>query len=99
MLPYTHSYWPAFTKYVSCHMPVSPPRPYPTSLLNAFQAGRCGWSAARGDTSAVVEGVVLGTVIGEALFNALRRLAQQDASARLYGRGPAAGGEGAPDGR
>lgn len=42
---------------------------------------------------------MLGTVIGEALFNALRRLAQQDASARLYGRGPAAGGEGAPDGR
>jgi DNA-binding transcriptional MerR regulator len=36
----------------------------------------------RGDPSGMVEGVITGTVIGEALVNALRRLAQQDASAR-----------------
>lgn len=30
----------------------------------------------------MVEGVVIGTILGEALFNALRRLAHQDASAR-----------------
>ncbi|MEU5532673.1 MerR family transcriptional regulator [Streptomyces sp. NPDC020362] len=33
----------------------------------------------------MVEGVVVGTVLGEAVFNALRRLAHVDASARLYG--------------
>lgn len=36
----------------------------------------------RGDPSRMVEGVVVGTLLGEALFNALRRLAHQDASAR-----------------
>ncbi|MEU0204404.1 MULTISPECIES: MerR family transcriptional regulator [unclassified Streptomyces] len=36
-----------------------------------------------------VEGVVIGTVLGEAVFSALRRLAHVDASARLYGaQGP-----------
>ncbi|OIJ92707.1 MerR family transcriptional regulator [Streptomyces colonosanans] len=33
----------------------------------------------------VVESVVVGTVLGEAVFSALRRLAHVDASARLYG--------------
>ncbi len=38
---------------------------------------------ARGDRVRMVEGAVVGTILGEALFNAIRRLAQQDASARL----------------
>jgi DNA-binding transcriptional MerR regulator len=38
---------------------------------------------ARDDPAAMVEGVVTGTVLGEALLNALRRLAQEAASARL----------------
>lgn len=47
----------------------------------------------------LVESVVVGTVLGEAMFGALRRLAQADASARAYdgdgGRGRSAGpGEG-----
>lgn len=33
----------------------------------------------------MVESVVIGTVLGEAVFSALRRLAHVDASARLYG--------------
>lgn len=33
----------------------------------------------------MVEGVVIGTVLGEAVFSALRRLAHVDASAKLYG--------------
>jgi len=33
----------------------------------------------------MVEGVVVGTVLGEAVFNALRRLAHVDASAKRYG--------------
>lgn len=37
----------------------------------------------RQEPARMVEGVVVGTIVGEALFNALRRLAQQDASARL----------------
>ncbi len=36
----------------------------------------------RTEPARMVEGVITGTVLGEALFNALRRLAQQDASAR-----------------
>ncbi|MYS91288.1 MULTISPECIES: MerR family transcriptional regulator [Streptomyces] len=40
----------------------------------------------------MVEGVVIGTVLGEAVFSALRRLAHVDASARLYGA------KGAPEG-
>lgn len=36
----------------------------------------------RQDPARMVEGVVVGTILGEALFNALRRLAHQDASAR-----------------
>lgn len=38
--------------------------------------------AARGNPARMVEGVVAGTVLGEALLAALRLLAQQDASAR-----------------
>jgi DNA-binding transcriptional MerR regulator len=37
---------------------------------------------ARDEPSHMVEGVVTGTILGEAVLNALRRLAQQDASAR-----------------
>ncbi len=37
----------------------------------------------RGDLVRVLEGVVVGTVVGEALLNAVRRMAQEDASARL----------------
>ncbi len=37
---------------------------------------------ARGEPARMVEGVVTGTILGEAVLNALRRLAQQDASAR-----------------
>jgi DNA-binding transcriptional MerR regulator len=37
---------------------------------------------ARGEPARMVEGVITGTVLGEAMLNALRRLAQQDASAR-----------------
>jgi DNA-binding transcriptional MerR regulator len=37
---------------------------------------------ARGEPARMVEGVVVGTILGEALLNALRKLAQQDASAR-----------------
>ncbi|MFC9244171.1 MerR family transcriptional regulator [Streptomyces sp. NPDC057136] len=35
----------------------------------------------------LVESVVVGTVLGEAMFSALRRLAHVDASARAYGEG------------
>lgn len=35
----------------------------------------------------LVESVVVGTVLGEAMFGALRRLAHVDASARVYGEG------------
>ncbi|GAP50137.1 regulatory protein, MerR [Streptomyces azureus] len=41
----------------------------------------------------MVEGVVIGTVLGEAVFSALRRLAHVDASARLYGAEGTPGGE------
>ncbi|MFH8295145.1 MerR family transcriptional regulator [Streptomyces sp. NPDC018059] len=41
-----------------------------------------------------VESVVIGTVLGEAVFNAMRRLAHVDASARLYGTGAEEGSEG-----
>ena len=37
---------------------------------------------ARGEPARMVEGVVTGTILGEAILNALRRMAQQDASAR-----------------
>jgi len=38
---------------------------------------------ARGEPVRMVEGVVTGTILGEALLNAVRRLAQQNAAARL----------------
>lgn len=44
----------------------------------------------------LVESVVVGTVLGEAMFSALRRLAHVDASARAYDGG--GGLEGGPDG-
>jgi hypothetical protein len=40
---------------------------------------------ARGAPAAMVEGVITGTVLGEAILTALRRLAQEHASA---GQGP-----------
>jgi hypothetical protein len=36
---------------------------------------------ARGERAAMVEGVITGTVLGEAILTALRRLAQEHASA------------------
>lgn len=48
--------------------------------------------AARED---LVERVVVGTVLGEAMFGALRRLAQAEASARVYEDGGGAEAEGA----
>ncbi|MDK0518530.1 MerR family transcriptional regulator [Streptomyces sp. ML-6] len=50
-----------------------------------------GRRAARED---LVESVVVGTVLGEAMFGALRRLAHVDASARAYENGGGADGEG-----
>jgi DNA-binding transcriptional MerR regulator len=38
---------------------------------------------ARRDLARMVEGTVVGTIVGEALLNAIRRMAQEDASARL----------------
>ena len=38
---------------------------------------------ARGEPARMVEAVVTGTILGEALLNAMRRLAQQNAAARL----------------
>ncbi|MFJ9263145.1 MerR family transcriptional regulator [Streptomyces bacillaris] len=46
----------------------------------------------------LVESVVVGTVLGEAMFGALRRLAHEDVSFRLY-EGLGAGGDEAPAGR
>jgi len=46
---------------------------------------------ARGDPTRMVELVVVGTVLGEALFSALRLLAQEHASAVRLGLGTAAG--------
>ncbi|MET8685932.1 MerR family transcriptional regulator [Streptomyces sp. NPDC004732] len=48
-----------------------------------------GYVARRGAVEDLVESVVIGTVLGEAVFNAMRRLAHVDASARLYGEGGA----------
>lgn len=41
-----------------------------------------------GSLEDMVQTVVLGTLLGDALLAALRRLAQEDASARLYSTGP-----------
>jgi len=38
----------------------------------------------RADVEDMVEGVILGTVLGDALLIALRRLAQEDAAARSF---------------
>ncbi|MDL5155242.1 MerR family transcriptional regulator [Actinomycetospora termitidis] len=42
----------------------------------------------RGDRARTVEGVVVGTVLGDALLAAVRRLAQQHCSLRLLGEAP-----------
>lgn len=47
----------------------------------------------RGPVDDLVESVVIGTVLGTAVFNAMRRLAHVDASARLFGQGRAADAE------
>lgn len=41
--------------------------------------------AARHDPTAMVHGVIVGTLLGESLLNALRLLAQQNVSARTFG--------------
>lgn len=47
----------------------------------------------RGDRARTVEGVVVGTVLGDTLLAAVRRMAQQDRSRRLLGEA----GTGRPD--
>jgi hypothetical protein len=42
----------------------------------------------RGDRARTVEGVVVGTVLGDTLLAAVRRLAQQHCSLRLLGETP-----------
>ncbi|WP_279582409.1 MerR family transcriptional regulator [Fodinicola feengrottensis] len=44
----------------------------------------------RTGTESVIEGMVVGTVLGDALLSALRRMAQQNESARFFGRKVAA---------
>lgn len=44
-----------------------------------------GYVNRRGAREGLVESVVVGTVLGDAVFGALRRMAHVDASARLYG--------------
>ncbi|MGW2227034.1 MerR family transcriptional regulator [Streptomyces formicae] len=51
-----------------------------------------GYVGRRVSVDDVVESVVIGTVLGEAVFNAMRRLAHVDASARSYGGEPGAAG-------
>ncbi|MBT2527212.1 MerR family transcriptional regulator [Streptomyces sp. ISL-99] len=48
-----------------------------------------GYVAGRAAMDDLVESVVIGTVLGDAVFIALRRLAQVDESARIYGAGKA----------
>jgi hypothetical protein len=45
--------------------------------------------AARRDPESMVEAVILGTVLGDAVLMAIRRLAQQDAAAQAFGALPA----------
>jgi hypothetical protein len=52
-------------------------------LVAAADLGYVGRKATRED---LVETVVVGTVLGEAVFSAARRMAHQDASARMYGK-------------
>ncbi|MFJ6480846.1 MerR family transcriptional regulator [Streptomyces sp. NPDC091682] len=42
------------------------------------------YTALRGDREDLIEAVVVGTVVGDAVFAALRRMAQVDASSRLF---------------
>ena len=44
-----------------------------------------GYVSRRASVEDLVESVVIGTVLGEAVFNAMRRLAHVDASARFFG--------------
>ncbi|CAM5321551.1 MerR family transcriptional regulator OS=Streptomyces alboniger OX=132473 GN=CP975_25605 PE=4 SV=1 [Streptomyces alboniger] len=53
------------------------------------------YAARRGEVEDVVETVVIGTVLGEAVLGAMRRLAHVDASARQFGTGEE-GQEGRP---
>lgn len=55
----------------------------------AVDLGYVGRRAGRED---LVETVVIGTVLGEAVFSAARRMAHQDASARMYGKEGDGGG-------
>jgi DNA-binding transcriptional MerR regulator len=41
------------------------------------------WVLSRGDAESILEGVVIGTTLGDTVFAALRRLAQADVSSRL----------------
>ncbi|MGW6461896.1 MerR family transcriptional regulator, partial [Streptomyces sp. NPDC055078] len=45
------------------------------------------YAAAKQGREALVEGVIVGTVVGDAMLDALRHLAQVDRSARVYGGG------------
>jgi DNA-binding transcriptional MerR regulator len=54
-----------------------------------------GYVSRRVEVEDLVESVVIGTVLGEAVFNAMRRLAHVDASARVYGVDGAGGDPGA----
>ncbi|MFJ7591612.1 MerR family transcriptional regulator [Streptomyces sp. NPDC097617] len=44
------------------------------------------YTARRADREDLVEAVVVGTVVGDAMFAALRRMAQVDASSRVFGQ-------------
>ncbi|MFG2990809.1 MerR family transcriptional regulator [Streptomyces sp. NPDC048257] len=46
-----------------------------------------GYAARRTDREDLVEAVVVGTVVGDAMFAALRRMAQVDVSSRLFAQG------------
>lgn len=55
-----------------------------------------GYVRARVAREDLVESVVVGTVLGEAMFGALRRLAHAEASARTYGQDAPSPASGAP---
>lgn len=57
-------------------------------------AADLGYVARRAGLDDLVESVVIGTVLGDAVFTSLRRLAQIDRSARVYGEQDSAGAEG-----
>ncbi|MEU5975415.1 MerR family transcriptional regulator [Streptomyces sp. NPDC047315] len=63
----------------------------------AEQVARADLEYVAGRTSrdVLVQGVVVGTVLGDAVLDALRQMAQTDQSARRYGVAPPGGGDGA----